>query len=427
MTELMNVDDALARILSSIARLEPETVPLAQALDRVLAHDISAGVDVPPFPTASMDGFGVIFDDVASATQASPVQLRVIADVPAGRPFSGSIERGSAVRIMTGALVPETVDTIIPVEATDANWRDQVDVPLEATVTIRQHSDRGANIRWPGESIRRGQSVLRQGTLVSPAVLGLLASLGVDQVEVVRRPRVAILSTGDELVPPGQALQPGQIYESNGPTLAALVQTHGGEPILMPLVRDSANEVRLRFEQILALKPDAIITSAGVSVGTADYVRDTIAHMGELALWRINLRPGKPLAYGHIDHIPIFGLPGNPVSVMVTFDVLVRPALLTMAGHTVAIPLVEATLQDMVYSDGRRTYVRVQLMQDAAGTWRAALTGTQSSGALISMALADGLMILPEGTRIAHPGERHMVRLLRPVEAIAADEVAKQG
>jgi molybdopterin molybdotransferase len=249
--------------------------------------------------------------------------------------------------------------------------------------------------------------------VLRPQEIGVLAALGQARVQVIRKPRVVVLSSGDELVGVEQALTPGKIRDVNRFTLAGLVDDFGGQAIRLPIARDTLESVERMFTDALLGEPDMIISSAGVSVGAADLIRDVLGKLGEMNFWRINLRPGKPLAFGHLGDIPFFGLPGNPVSAMVTFYVLVRPALLKQAGRSDYWPSLTATLEEPLSSDGRRSYIRVKLRQNDNGLWLASTTGTQSSGALMSMVLADGLMVIPEGQTVCNIGDKFHVYLLR--------------
>lgn len=415
MTEaLINVDEAIARILTAFSRLPAERVPLADAYGRVVAEDVVAEISLPPFPNSSMDGYAVRAEDTAGASPDQPVTLRVVGDIPAGRAPDFALHAGQAARVMTGAPLPEGADAVVPVEATDAAWRSAAGAALASTVAVHKSVRAGDYVRPIGEDIAAGSLVIAQGTAIRPAEMGVLAALGQAQVSVVRRPRVAIISTGDELVEPDEPLTPGKIRNSNAYSLAGLVTQYGGEALRLPTARDTLDDVRRCFNAALAAQPDIILSSAGVSVGAFDYVRAVLDEMGAVSFWRVNLRPGKPLAYGHVKGVPFFGLPGNPVSAMVTFDVFVRPALLKLTGQPDVIPTVTAVIGELVRSDGRRSYIRVKLRREQ-DRLVAVVTGTQSSGALTSMMLADGLLILPEGVETAQPGDQYPVRLLRSV------------
>ena len=405
---LLDVDVALEQILQAITRLDRESVDLRAALGRVLAVDIQAAIDLPPFANSAMDGYAVRAEDVAHAEADAPVQLEVVMDIQAGVAPTETIGTGQAARIMTGAPVPDGADAIVPVEDTNADWSEG----SPGWVAIYQPGSMGAHIRAAGENIKPGEVVLTAGTVIRPQELGVLAALGQAQVEVVCKPRVAVLSNGDELVGVEEPLSPGKIRDVNTYTIAGLLEDYGAEPIVLPVARDTLEDIRAMFQEALAQKPDMLISSAGVSVGAADYIRTVLEELGDVDFWRINLRPGKPLAYGQLQGVPFFGLPGNPVSVMVTFDVLVRPALLKMAGREDDWVMDTAVVQEDLRSDGRRSFLRVKLSYDN-DQLVATTTGTQSSGALMSMVLADGLLIVPDGVRQVSAGTSLQVRVIR--------------
>lgn len=432
---MLTVDDALTRILNCIAVLAVEPVPTIEALGRILAEDVVAATNIPPFANSSMDGYAVRAADVVRAASDSPVKLRVVGTVLAGKVADTVVGQAEAMRIMTGAPLPPGADAVIPVEDTSNQWFTDGSLAQPDQVTVYCSVQPGDYVRPAGEDMRAGQLVLRAGTTLRPQDIGVLVSLGQTPIMVYRQPRVAIISTGDELVDIADPLGPGQIRNSNSYVLASLVSSLGAIPIQLPVARDTLADVRRCFQTALDHDPDLIVSSAGVSVGTHDMVRAVIEEMGVLAIWRINLRPGKPLVFGRVGDVPFFGLPGNPVSAMVTFDIFVRPALRKqMGGDPYNVPTITAVLGEDMRSDGRRTYARVTLTRrdDAAGVdqngeqrnashreyyqeWIAHPTGTQSSGALLSMVLADGLLIIPEGVTMAHAGERFTVRLLRDI------------
>ncbi len=416
MNELLAVETVLRRILTRVKTLPAEHVPIAHALGRVLARDVHASEASPPFANSSMDGYAVRAADVANAAPDSPVRLAVIEDIQAGDVPRRAVGQGQAARIMTGAPMPEGADAVVPVEDTGDEWASTGDAELPDHVSVKRAVGAGGYVRLPGENITAGTLVLRGGTRLRPQDIGVLASLGHSQPAVIRRARVAIIATGNELIELDQPSTPGKIRNSNTYMLAALVAECGGEPVRLPVARDTLDDVRQAFEAALDHQPDMIISSAGVSVGTHDVVRAVVYMIGHVDLWRVNVRPGKPLAFGQVQGVPFFGLPGNPVSAMVTFDIFARPALLRQMGHRQdTTPVTQAVLGETLRSDGRRTYARVRLEQRDDGTRVAYSTGTQSSGALMSMVLADGLLIIPEGVTEARAGERYMVRLLRDV------------
>ncbi len=412
MSDLLTVDAAIARILRQINPLPAETVSLADSLGRVLAEDVRSEVDLPPFANSSMDGYAVRAADITGASAQTPVVLRVVMDIPAGSMPARAVGQGEAARIMTGAPLPAGADAIVPVEQTDTPFSQRGDAPLPDQVAILKASRAGDYVRLVGEDIRAGQVVLAAGTTLRPADIGVLAALGHAQVRVTRQPRAAILSTGDELVAVEEPLAPGKIRDVNGYTLAALVAQYGGIAIRIPVARDTLDDIRRRFNEALDSQPDVILSSAGVSVGSFDLVRTVLAALGEVNFWRVNLRPGKPLAFGHLRGVPFFGLPGNPVSAMVTFDVFVRPVLLKLSNRLDIMLTARALTGEALSSDGRRSYVRVTL-KEIDGNLVATTTGTQSSGALLSMVLADGLLIIPEGMTHVPAGTPLDVRLLR--------------
>jgi molybdopterin molybdotransferase len=410
--DLLNVDVALELVLKHIHSLEAEPIELSESLGRVLAADVIAQDNIPPFANSSVDGFAVRAGDVATASQDTPVMLKVIMDVPAGTRTTGSVGVREAARIMTGAPIPAGIDTVVPVENTDIKWTPHDAAYLPENVTIYRSAKSGDNIRLQGEDIQEGQPVLSKGTLIRPQEIGVLASIGCSHVPATRRPRVAVVSTGDELIPINEPITPGKIRDSNSYTLTALISACGGVPVRISAARDTLEDARRAFREALSHKPDVILSSAGVSVGAFDVVRAVIDELGEVNFWRINLRPGKPLAFGHLEGVPFFGLPGNPVSAMVTFEIFVRPTLLKLGNRPDHSQKIMAVLGENLRSDGRRSYLRVKL--DRQGNqWIARTTGTQSSGALMSMVLADGLMIVPENVTELAAGESLPVLLLR--------------
>jgi molybdopterin molybdotransferase len=413
----MNVDAAVAHMLADFARLPAESIPLIETLGRTLAHDIRADISLPPFANSSMDGYAIRAADAA----ASDARLRVTMDIPAGASIpERALQPGEAARIMTGAPIPPGADAVVPMEVTDQPWDAGEILPLPESVTIRRAFQTGNNVRPVGEDIAAGDVVLHAGALIRPAEMGMLAALGMSSVAVVRRPRVGIISTGDELADVDEPLSAGKIRDSNSYTLAGLVTSYGGEPIRTPIARDTLDEVRARFHAVLDAGADVVLSSAGVSVGAFDVVKVVLSELGEVGFWRVNLRPGKPLAYGKLrverGAVPFFGLPGNPVSAMVTFDVFVRPALLKLTGRPDAVPTIRAVTTEALRSDGRRSYLRVIIVKREESRVFVSTTGTQSSGALSSMVRADGLMIVPEGMTDIPAGTELPVRLLRPFE-----------
>ena len=399
---MLSVAEALERVLASAPVLSTERVPLGDALGRVLAEPIVSAREVPPWDNSSMDGYAVRAADTVAATRSHPVVLPVVGEVSAGRTAPRGLAPGQAYRILTGAPLPAGGDAVIP----------QEDVRRDGqTVAIDRPAKRGAYVRPRGEDVRTGDRLLEPGVVLRPAALGVLASLGHARVEVYVRPGVAVLSTGDELVPPDAPLGPGQIPDSNSYTISALVREAGAVPLSLGIAPDRRDVLVERLRH--GLRADVIVSSAGVSVGDHDFVREAVEELGaRLDFWKVNMRPGKPLTFGRIGERLFFGLPGNPVSSMVTFELFVRPVLRQMGGHRVVQrPRVRARALEPIDNPGSRPgYLRVQL-ERGPGTPCARPTGGQGSAILRSMLLADGLAVVPGDTTI-HAGDEVEVILL---------------
>lgn len=399
---MLTVSESLIRVLSHFRALNSESVPLGDCPGRVLANEVRSTLHLPPFPNSSMDGFAVRAADLLRANE-SPVSLMVIGDIPAGsNPSSFNIVPGTAARIMTGAPMPAGADAVVPIEDTDAFGKDEQHLP--PAVEIRREVRGGDYVRGTGEDVRAGDVVLPAGHRVRPYDIGLLAAVGQVAVEVVRRPRVAILATGDELV--GIELRPGvgQIRDSNSHTLKALTASYGGEPLLLGVARDNVQAVSEKLEQAVALAADVIVSSAGVSVGAYDVVRTAVQQAGALDFWKVRMRPGKPLAFGQYRGIPFFGLPGNPVSSVVGFELFVRPAILKMSGReNLQKPLVWARVEEELHSDGRESYLRATV-EKVEGQYFARSAGGQGSNILSALSKANALLIVPEGVRAVARG-----------------------
>lgn len=415
---LLSLEDALERILRGVLPLGAESMPLPETLGRVLSVDVAARLTLPPWDNSAMDGYAVRAGDVAAASAETPVTLRVIGEVAAGHEPAVRLEPGSAVRVLTGAMIPPDADAVVPVEDTDAAQGVAV---LPAAVTLRVSAPAGQHIRRAGSDMRLGAPLLSAGTRIGPAAIALLAAAGHARVEVHRRPRVAIVATGDELTPIGEPLGPAAIPDSNSESIAAQVTAAGAEPVRLGIARDDLEAVRERLlEGILAA--DVLIVTGGVSVGAHDVVKEVFADIGSLDLWRVAIQPGKPLAYGSAPrpdggHCLLFGLPGNPVSSFVTFELFVRPVLRRLRGEAADMGRlsVRATLRERVTkSADRRAFVRVRLEPDPVneGRYLARLAGGQGSYVLTALAAADGLAIIPEGAAEAPAGtEVEVIRL----------------
>jgi molybdopterin molybdotransferase len=383
---VLSVEEALDHILSRVRPLPTERVDLLGALGRVLAAPVRSTRVIPPWPNSSMDGYAV------RATDTRPgVTLAVVGRVAAGALPSRKLAAGEAMRILTGAPLPEGADAVVPQEDVDA---------ADTRVTLRQPAERGAYVRPAGEDVRIGDLVLEPGTRLGAAEIGLLATLGHGQVEVSRRPRVAVLSTGTELADLGTEPGPAQVPNANTYSLMAQVMEAGGTAVNLGVAPDQLDTIGERIRR--GREADMLVSSAGVSVGDLDLVREALVRAGaELHLWKVNMRPGKPITFGSLGERPVFGLPGNPVSAMVTFELFVRPALLAMQGQRRASRArVRAIAAGPIANPGsRRGYLRVSL-EARDGRWVARLTGDQGSGILRSMVAADGLAVVHPDTKI---------------------------
>lgn len=399
---MLSVEEVLERVLARVTPVATERVGLLSASDRVLAEPVIAPLDIPPWPNSSMDGYVLRSEDTRAASRDQPAVLRVAGRVPAGAVAPRPLVPGEAFRIFTGAPLPEGADSVIPQEEVQADGH---------VVKIPRPVGPGEYVRPAGEEMRAGETVLEPGHPIGAAEVGLLATVGRAQVRVFRRPRVAILSTGDELVDLGGALGPGKIPNSNTYALMAQVRATGGEPINLGVAPDSlpAIEERLRG----GLSADVLISSGGVSVGEFDLVREALGRLGaELHLWQVAMRPGKPMTFGSLGPRPVFGLPGNPVSALVTFELFVRPALRKMAGHRLLFrPTIQACALAPIPNPGRRRgYLRVTLTPVDGGIG-ARLTGDQGSAILRSMVMADGLAVVPPDTTIPAGAEVTVIKL----------------
>ena len=401
---LLSVDQARERILSHFQPVTIETLPLAGCSNRVLAQDIVAPNDLPPFDNSSMDGFAVRAVDVAQGTPDSPRSLRVVADIPAGSHPTISLAAGEAARIMTGAPVPEGADAVVPVEDTNFNDGD-AGAPAPAEVQVFKPAKPGWNIRPRGMDILSGEIVLYKERILKPQDLGLLAMLGFANVPVFRRSRVALFSSGDELLPPEAPLVEGKIRDSNSYTLAALIEDAGAEVIRLGVAKDNYDSVKALLEEAVEEHVDLILSSAGVSVGAFDFVKQVIESKGSMDFWRVNMRPGKPVAFGEYNEIPFIGLPGNPVSAFVGFEVFVRPALGRLSGSLRGSrTTVRVRSMEQIDSDGRESYLRAQVREES-GSLVARLTGHQGSGNLHSLVQANALLIIPAGVKCVPAGQ----------------------
>jgi molybdopterin molybdotransferase len=400
---MISVESALEKILSHIQPLGFEKVSLLESQGRVIAEDIYASRDIPPLDNSAMDGYAVRYEDIQHASSGRPVRLEIIEDLPAGSISRKTLSKGEAIRIMTGAPIPQGADAVVQVEDTAKEDR---------YAQIFRAVPLGENIRRAGEDVGKGDRVISKGDLVRPAEVGMLASVGRSFVAVFQRPLVAILCTGEELVDVDGRLDEAKIVSSNSYTLAAQVKDAGAIPIQLGIARDRKEDIEEKLRQ--GTRADVLISSAGISVGDYDLVKDVLKDLGmEMVFWKVAMKPGKPLAFGTIGGKPAFGLPGNPVSSMVSFEQFVRPSLLKMMGHRQLFrPTIEAILkEDIEKEPGRRHYIRA-LVSFEKDRYFVTTTGAQGSGILRSMVRANGLVVIPENQERVRAGEKVVVQLL---------------
>jgi molybdopterin molybdotransferase len=398
---MLSVEEALERLLEGLGRTEGERVPLGASLGRVpTGEPVTAAHDVPPFANSAMDGYAVRAADALA-------RRRVVGDSRAGAPAPARVEAGTAVRVMTGAPMPPGADSVVPIEeATQADgWLEVSRSPVP-----------GTHVRGAGHDVASGTAVALPAAPITASVIGLLAAMGHAQVDVRRAPRVAILSTGDELVPAGMPLGAAQIHDANGPALAAAVSEAGGEALVLEPASDDQVEVERRIREGVGAA-DMLVVSGGVSVGQHDHVRAVIERLGTLDFWRIAVQPGKPLAFGRVGERPVVGLPGNPVSALVTFELFARPMLRRMLGlpgdgrARVAARTEEAIAKD----PARRAYLRVRVSTHGDG-YRALAAGGQASSQLLPLATSNALLVVPEGLSATQPGESYEAILTGAIE-----------
>ncbi len=411
----MSVEEARERILAFLHVLEPERKPILDALGQVLAEDIEGHFDIPPLANSAMDGYAVQATSVAGASPEHPMTLRVTGIVAAGHLPTVAVETGTAVRIMTGAAIPDGADAVVPFEDTDEVERRASSTSMD-TIGVNVAVPIGVNVRPAGQDVSAGQQVLQKGAVLRAQEIGVLASLGYGEVSVIRRPEVSILATGDELVDPACEPRPGGIYDSNSYSIASAVRQAGGVPHLLGIAGDNVEAIGKMLKQGLA--SDILITSAGVSKGDYDVVKDVLARQGDISFWSVRMRPAKPIAFGTLAgpdgrRVPHLGLPGNPVSTLVGFEQFGRPAIAKMLGKGDSPrPTVQAILEEDIDNfDGRRVYARVQVVK-REGVYYAKLTGHQSSNLLTSMTRANGLAICLEDTSVKKTGEQVTVQMI---------------
>jgi molybdopterin molybdotransferase len=413
--DMLSVEEAYRQIMACFGPLETEEKPILDCLGQTLAAEVRSPLALPPLANSGMDGYAVRREDIGGAAEDNPCRLKVIGLVAAGQVSEQTVVSGTAIRIMTGAPVPAGADTVVPFEETDELKRRASGQPL-TEIDIQADLPLGCNVRPAGEDVQPGQLVLEAGAVIRPAEIGVMASLGLEQAQVVRRPLVSVLSTGDELESLGQQLAGGKIYDSNGFSVAASIIAAGGIPRILGIARDNLEDMHRKLEEVAG--SDLLVTSAGVSKGDYDVVKDVLTERGDINFWSVRMRPAKPLAFGMLRGdggrpIPLMGLPGNPVSAMVAFEMFARPAIRAMLGRTrLARPVVEGALTGPIRNtDGRRVFARVEV-ERRDGMFYANPTGPQGSNILTSMSRANGLAICPEDLPVKEAGERVSIIML---------------
>ena len=395
MSEMISLEEARALVLSHVRPLPVETVPVLEAVGRVAAADLASDIDIAPFAHSAMDGFAVRASELAGASPESPVELDVIAEVAAGDVFEGVIGAGQCVRIMTGAPLPADADAVVKYEVVDAVSGDG---KPGSRVAFRAPADARANVREAGEEARAGEVVVGRGEVVGTAGVGFLASCGITEVPTYRRPRVAVIAIGSELVAPTEVPAPGKIRNSNSYALAACAQAAGAVPTVLPIVEDT-HEALAAVVRDAAASYDFVVTSGGASNGDFDFIKPVVEELGQLLMTTVNMRPGKAQTFGLVDGTPVFGLPGNPAAAYVGFEMIVRPALRKMQGFSrFERPVVKARLStDAKKRDPRRIFLRSTLSKDAAGGYVVTPAKNQSSGLFGPIQRSNCMAILPEG------------------------------
>ncbi|MEK6657514.1 MAG: gephyrin-like molybdotransferase Glp, partial [Nitrospirota bacterium] len=399
---MISVEEALGLILENIREIGFEKVDIKEALGRVIAEDVYARRNIPPWDNSAMDGYAVIVNDVEGASKENPAVLKIIESLPAGYISESKLKSGEAIKIMTGAPMPNGADAVVMAEYTENDG---------GKVRIFKRPEKGDHIRKAGEDVKDGQLVIKKGQLIRPSEIGMLASMARSIVSVYQRPRVAILATGDELVDLDEEICGAKIINSNTYAVGAQIQECGALPILLGIARDRQDELEEKLR--LGMNADIIITSGGVSVGDYDHVKDVVKGLGgDLRLWKVAIKPGKPLAFSILNGRPMFGLPGNPVASMVTFEIFVRPAILKMMGHKkIFRPIIYATIKDdLKKKENRRHFIRASVQSDGDG-YVVETTGDQGSHMMTSMIKANGLIIFHENDTAIKAGDKVKVML----------------
>ncbi|KAA1289587.1 MAG: molybdopterin molybdenumtransferase MoeA [Chloroflexi bacterium] len=416
--DMLSVEDAREKILSKFEILNPTQINILDSVGSIVSEDIISEINVPPLDNSAMDGYAVIKDDLINADDENIIYLDVIEEIPAGSIPKLSLSTGQASRIMTGAPIPSGSDAVVPFE--DTNELENND---KSKIGIKISVKNLENIRKKSEDIKKGSIIIKKGSLITSATIGVMASIGLEKVSVIRKPIIGILSTGNELLEPGEKNQDGKIYNSNTYTLSSLVKEFGATPLIQKHALDKVEDLEKKLKKLRDV--DLIVTSAGVSKGDYDIVKDVLDKNGDINLWSVNMRPAKPLAFGIITidgkKIPLLGVPGNPVSAMIAFEKFGRYAIDKMKGKPLKNrPIIKANLEsDIINHDGRRLYSRVKVIVDSSSKVIAIPIKNQSSGVLTSMHEANGLAICPSDIDILKKGEKIDVEMFNWNENIS--------
>ncbi len=397
MEKLLSVESAKTIILEKFKAKNGVLLPIDQSKGKILSSDIFAILNLPPFDNSSMDGFAVLSDNVRDASEENPVELIIIEDIAAGTAPKHHINPGQASRIMTGAPLPPGADAVVPVEFT--NFSDRYyQKELPSHIHVYKSVSQGDYIRPEGQDIHAGEKIFSKGHKLRPQDLGFLAAQGFWEIDTVDQPVIALLSSGDELTQPGEALHPGKIYDSNTITIKSLLESFGSKVIDLGVAKDDFQDIKNKLLNIQELNVDLLVSTAGVSVGVYDLIRDVILENGNLSFWKVNIRPGKPLTFGEYLKIPFIGLPGNPVSAFVSALVFIKPIIYQLLGIQENLVLHSAILEEEINSDGRESYLRAEISFEQ-GNYHARLTSHQGSGNIFSLVCANALLIIPAGVK----------------------------
>jgi|TARA_B110000263_G_scaffold40552_1_gene32304 molybdopterin molybdotransferase len=416
--DMLSVEEARENILSKFSKLETEKTPILKSLGSVISEDIFSEIDVPPWNNSAMDGYAVIKNDLLNASEENLIFLKVVEEIAAGQIPNKTLINGETSRIMTGAPIPQNADAVVPFEDTNELERKSL-----KKIGIKINVDHFENIRKKSEDIKKGSIVLKKGTIITAASIGLLASIGFNIVPTIRKPVIGILSTGNELIEPGQKNEPGKIFNSNSYTITSLIESYGAIPVLQSHAEDNIKDLEKKLLNFIDV--DLIVTSAGVSKGDYDVVKDVLSKNGDINFWSVNMRPAKPLAFGIISlnnkKIPLLGLPGNPVSAMIALEKFGRYAIDKMMGKSIRHkPIIKAFLDsDIINHDGRRLYARVIVSRESNSKLIAKPIRNQSSGVLTSMHEANGLAICPSDIDILNKGQEIDVEMFNWNEDIS--------